>query len=67
VIVYVAQYISGDLIPGDETQEASLFSETQIPWDKLAFQSTVDALKDYYTLKNKGGKSIKDENKTPKD
>jgi ADP-ribose pyrophosphatase YjhB (NUDIX family) len=52
VIVYLAQYISGDLIPGDETLEANLFSQRQIPWDDLGFQSTVDALKDYYTLKN---------------
>lgn len=67
VIVYLAQYISGDLIPGDETLEANLFSQRQIPWDNLGFQSTVDALKDYYTLKKKGGKSFRDENKTSKD
>ena len=48
VIVYVAEYLSGDLIRGDETMEAKLFSEKQIPWQDLAFKSTVDALKDYY-------------------
>jgi ADP-ribose pyrophosphatase YjhB (NUDIX family) len=50
VIVYVAKYVSGDLISGDETLEARLFSENQIPWANLAFQSTVDALKDYYAM-----------------
>ena len=48
VIVYVAQYISGDLVAGDETLEAGLFSKDRIPWQDLAFQSTVDALKDFY-------------------
>jgi len=47
VIVYVAQYISGKLISGDETLEAGLFSKDRIPWQELAFQSTVDALKDF--------------------
>jgi ADP-ribose pyrophosphatase YjhB (NUDIX family) len=48
VIVYVAQYISGDLVAGDETLEARLFSKDRTPWQDLAFQSTVDALKDFY-------------------
>jgi len=48
VIVYVAQYLSGDLIRGDETMEVKLLSEKQIPWQDLAFKSTVAALKDYY-------------------
>lgn len=51
VIVYTSQYLAGDLIPRDETLEAKWFSETEIPWDNLAFRSTVDALRDYYTMK----------------
>lgn len=47
VVVYEAQYLSGGLIQGDESLEASWFSPGRIPWDDLAFQSTVDALKDY--------------------
>jgi ADP-ribose pyrophosphatase YjhB (NUDIX family) len=50
VVVYVTEYISGDLIVGDETQEVKLFSPEEIPWDDLAFPSTVDALKDYCKL-----------------
>jgi 8-oxo-dGTP diphosphatase len=50
VIVYIAQYISGELIPGDETLEAGLFSEDRIPWQELAFQSTIDALKDFLNI-----------------
>jgi ADP-ribose pyrophosphatase YjhB (NUDIX family) len=67
VIVYVTQYVSGKLISGDETLEAKLFSEKQIPWEDLAFRSTIDALKDYYAIKNKGGKSPTYGDKTPKD
>lgn len=47
VVVYEAQYLSGGLIQGDESLEASWFSPGRIPWDDLAFQSTFDALKDY--------------------
>jgi len=53
VIVYVTAYRSGDLISGDETLEAKLFSEEEIPWRKLAFRSTTDALTDYYSVKRK--------------
>jgi ADP-ribose pyrophosphatase YjhB (NUDIX family) len=47
VVVYEARYVSGDLIQGDESLEARWFSPGRIPWHDLAFQSTVDALKDY--------------------
>ncbi len=50
VIVYVTEYLSGDLIAKDETLEAKLFLQTQIPWDDLAFQSTVDAIRDYCNI-----------------
>lgn len=59
VIVYVTVHLSGDLIPGDETLEAQLFSEEEIPWKKLAFRSTKDALNDYFSFKKRkaGGRS----------
>ena len=47
VIVYIAEYISGELIVGDESNEMRLVSCGNIPWDDLAFMSTRDALKDY--------------------
>ena len=47
VIVYLAEYISGELMPADETLEAGWFSRRDIPWDDLAFRSTKDALRDY--------------------
>jgi 8-oxo-dGTP diphosphatase len=51
VIVYLTEYVSGDLIIGDETQDVKLVSPDEIPWDDLAFPSTKDALKDYCKLK----------------
>ena len=49
VIVYLAGHVSGNLAPKDETLEARLFGREEIPWDDMAFQSTIDALNDYYT------------------
>jgi len=47
VIVFLAEYLSGNLTPRDETIESTWFSKSMIPWEDLAFQSTADALKDY--------------------
>ncbi len=66
VVVYEAQYLSGDLIADDESLEASWFSLDRIPWDDLAFQSTVDALKDYYIRKQEKER-VRNEDKAGKD
>jgi len=47
VVVYVAEPSGGELVVGDETAEVGLYSPESIPWGELAFQSTIDALKDY--------------------
>ncbi|MFO7985769.1 MAG: NUDIX hydrolase [Desulfatiglandaceae bacterium] len=49
VIVYIAEAVGGTLISGDETREAKKFSRLDIPWQELAFRSTVDALRDYFS------------------
>ena len=54
VVVYIAKALSGKPGPGDETLEARTFLVDEIPWKELAFQSTVDALKDYCDIKGKG-------------
>lgn len=48
VVVYVAEYVSGELIAGDESEEAKLYRPEEIPWGDLAFRSTTNALRDYY-------------------
>ena len=52
VVFYVAEYLSGELSAGDETQEVKLFHPEEIPWDGLAFPSTADALKDYCNIRS---------------
>lgn len=49
VAIFVASYLSGELVAGDETLEVKLVSLENIPWDKLAFPSMVKALRDYRT------------------
>ena len=51
VVVYVSEYISGELVAADESLEVGLFKEEEIPWQNLAFQSTKDALRDYCKLR----------------
>ena len=53
VIVYLAEYKSGILAAGDETTDITLIDIEEIPWDNLAFESTKDALNDYYKLRKK--------------
>jgi ADP-ribose pyrophosphatase YjhB (NUDIX family) len=52
IVAYLAEYLSGDLLAGDETEAVRLIKPSEILWDDLAFQSTIDALKDYCHLKN---------------
>jgi ADP-ribose pyrophosphatase YjhB (NUDIX family) len=51
MVVYLAEYVSGDLIAGDESTEVKLLEPMEIPWDNLAFRSTQDVLRDYCGLK----------------
>jgi 8-oxo-dGTP diphosphatase len=47
IAAYVAEYVSGELTAGDETLEARVFGLKEIPWAKIAFSSTREALQDY--------------------
>jgi len=53
VVTYMTEYLSGSLVLGDESLEVGLFSPEEIPWNDLAFPSTVDALKDYCNIKER--------------
>lgn len=48
VIVYAATATGGSLATDEEGLEARAFHEREVPWDALAFPSTLDALRDYY-------------------
>jgi len=51
VVSYVTEYVSGHLIMGDEAQEVRLLRPEEIPWNDLAFPSTMDTLRDYCNLR----------------
>ncbi len=59
VIVYIAEAVGGTLFSGDETREAKRFSESDIPWADLAFRSTTDALKDYFSQTFHGAAQVR--------
>jgi 8-oxo-dGTP diphosphatase len=47
VIVFSADWRSGELRAADECLEVDTFAPDDIPWDELAFSSIRDALQDY--------------------
>ncbi len=46
-LFYTAKLIS-DFSAGDESLDVRLFSEDEIPWDEIAFQSGIFALRKYF-------------------
>jgi ADP-ribose pyrophosphatase YjhB (NUDIX family) len=47
IVAYVTEYVSGELGAGDETLEARVFGLKEIPWSRIAFSSTKEALREY--------------------
>jgi 8-oxo-dGTP diphosphatase len=47
IVVYAATAIGGVLAIDDECLETAEFGREEIPWDRLAFESTHEALRDY--------------------
>jgi ADP-ribose pyrophosphatase YjhB (NUDIX family) len=47
-LVFRAKLLHLDFTPGEESLEAGLFTESEIPWDKLAFRTIHHTLKQYY-------------------
>ena len=48
VIVYAATALGKELCVDEECLEAQWLAHDEIPWDRLAFQSTRDGLTDYF-------------------
>ena len=57
-LFYLAQLTSDQFDPGHETIEARLFSESEIPWDEIAFRTTRETLECYFADRRKGAFSI---------
>ena len=47
VIVYAARITGGELCVDEECLEARLYRPGDLPWDRLAFHSTTQALREY--------------------
>jgi 8-oxo-dGTP diphosphatase len=54
IVVYAATYVSGDFVVDDEGLEARAFAPDQIPWSRLAFRSTSEALREYLASGTRG-------------
>jgi 8-oxo-dGTP diphosphatase len=49
IVVYAATALSGTLMHDDEQLEAAEFTRETIPWTELAFRSTEEGLRDYFS------------------
>jgi len=53
-LFYRARLLSNHFNPGHETMEATLFSESDIPWDELAFKTVKETLEQYFRDRRSG-------------
>lgn len=53
-LFYRAKLLSEKFDPGHETIEARLFSESEIPWDDIAFKTVKETLKLYFADRKAG-------------
>lgn len=52
--IYRARLLSPIFVPGEETLEARLFSEAEIPWDEIAFRTIKLTLQHYFADRQQG-------------
>jgi ADP-ribose pyrophosphatase YjhB (NUDIX family) len=57
-MMYLGKLLDGKYSPGPESKEVELFSESEIPWDDIAFTVIEKTLRLYYEDKKKGNFSI---------
>lgn len=53
-ILFRARLLDRNVSPGAETLEVRLFSESEIPWDRIAFASVRNTLTHYYADRRSG-------------
>ena len=49
IVVYAATAVGGTLMHDDEQLETAEFTRESIPWNELAFRSTEEGLRDYFS------------------
>lgn len=57
-LYYRARLLSTAFKPGHETLEARLFTESEIPWDEIAFKTVRATLEQYFADRRKGSYGI---------
>lgn len=53
-LMFRARLLNLDFAPGEESLEVALLSETEIPWDEIAFLTIEKTLRQYFEDKRKG-------------
>lgn len=53
-LYYRARLLSDRFAPGPETQEARLFTESDVPWDEIAFRTVRETLLRYFEDRHTG-------------
>jgi len=53
-IVYRARLLDLDFAPGEESLEVGLFSESEIPWDEIAFRTIALTLRHFFEDRRRG-------------
>lgn len=53
-MIYLANLVNTNFHPGIESLETRLFSEDEIPWDRLAFKTIDYTLRAYFSDRKKG-------------
>ena len=53
-LLYLARLTSDGFEPGFETMEARLFTESEIPWDEIAFRTTKETLEHFFADRKHG-------------
>jgi ADP-ribose pyrophosphatase YjhB (NUDIX family) len=57
-LFYRAKLINLEFAPGEESLEVQLFTEDQIPWDQLAFQTVATTLRRFFEDSKTGNFSV---------
>ena len=53
-LLFRARLLDLDFSPGEETLELRLFTETEVPWNEIAFATVRNTLKHYFEDRRKG-------------
>ena len=53
-MMYLGKLLDGEYSPGPESEKVELFSESEVPWDDIAFSVIEKTLRLYFEDKKKG-------------